>query len=158
MITAWHLVQDLFLNDPFSGEGARLYGGRWNHAGVSVVYVSEHLSLAVLEQFVHMNGHIPEVPFSAIKVEIPKALAIDNVVNLPPDWQADPAPESTKAIGDAWVRSGKTTVLKVPSVVVPVEYNYVLNPAHSDFKRIQIGTPEPFYFDSRMWHTGGGGH
>jgi len=143
------------VKDAFSGEGARLYGGRWNHAGVRMVYLSEYLSLAALEQIVHLE-HIPNVHYFSMKAEIPDGLLVETVSNLPPDWQSDPPPESTKLIGDEWVLSDRTAVLRVPSVVVPSEYNYLLNPAHADFKKIRRERPEPFYFDLRVWYRGGG--
>jgi RES domain-containing protein len=154
VITAWRLIQGSFVKDVFSGEGARLYGGRWNHAGVGMVYLSEYLSLAALEQIVHLE-HVPKVHYFSIKAKIPDNLLIETVSNLPPDWQSDPPPESTKVIGDEWVLSGRTAILRVPSVVVPSEYNYLLNPTHADFKKIQRERPEPFYFDHRVWHRGG---
>ncbi len=71
-------------------------------------------------------------------------------VGLPSDWRAEPVPESTQKIGDAWIAAAKTAILAVPSALYPEETNYVLNPAHPDFPKIEISTAEPFAFDPRM--------
>lgn len=138
------------ITEAFTGKGSWRNGARWNHKGTPVIYVSEHLSLAVLESLVHFGGHIPQSAFSVFKVEIPEAISIDEVANLPADWQNIPFPASTQDIGDTWVHEGRTAVLKVPCVIVPSEFNYVLNPLHPAFKGIRIGKPETFYFDPRL--------
>jgi RES domain-containing protein len=137
----------------FDGEGARRYGGRWNHPGTSIVYTSGSLSLAVLELFVHVD--IDEIPANlvAIQSELPDQLPIERVdlTDLPRNWRRYPASEALKDIGTSWVIKASTAVLSVPSAVVPEERNYLLNPAHRDFKRIQIHKPVAFQFDPRMW-------
>jgi RES domain-containing protein len=137
----------------FDGEGARLYGGRWNHVGTSVVYTTGSLSLAALELFVHVDINLIPFDLVAIQVDLPDKLAIETVdiKRLPKDWRSYPAPEALKDIGTAWAPKTSTAILSVPSAVVPEERNYVLNPAHRDFKRIRIRTPLPFHFDPRMW-------
>lgn len=151
MISVWRIVDSRFTSTAFLGEGARLYGGRWNQRGIPVVYVSESQSLAVLEQVVHLGRHARRIPFSIIKVKIPARVAIANVPHLPADWCSEPPPDSTKNIGTLWFTEGKTAVLKVPSVIAPSEHNYILNPSHPDFRRIRIGTAEPFSLDPRLW-------
>ena len=69
---------------------------------------------------------------------------------LPADWRAEPVPESTQKIGDAWVAAGRTAILAVPSALYPEETNFVLNPVHPDFRKIEISEGEPFVFDPRM--------
>ena len=137
----------------FDGEGARRYGGRWNHVGTSVVYTSGSLSLAALELFVHVDIDIVPPNLVAIQAEVPDTLTIETVkiANLPRDWRRYPAPEALKDIGTAWAATGSTAFLAVPSAVIPEERNYLLNPAHRDFKRIRIHKPVPFRFDPRMW-------
>jgi RES domain-containing protein len=73
------------------------------------------------------------------------------VDTLPATWRDYPAPEQVADVGTAWVRAGATAVLVVPSVIVPRERNFLLNPRHRDFRRIRVGAPEPFSFDPRMW-------
>lgn len=153
MIRCWRLIKEKHASTAFSGIGARLAGGRWNLAGDAAVYVSGTLSLAALELFVHL-GPRSTAAFGlvSIPVEILEEL-ISEPPNLPKNWRAQPPPSTTKTLGSEWLRSGESCVLKVPSAIVPVENNFVLNPAHPDFSVIRIGEEEPFSFDPRMWKS-----
>lgn len=137
----------------FDGEGARRHGGRWNHQGTSVVYTSASLSLAALELFVHVDIDIAPADLMAIQADVPDSLTIEaiKIESLPKNWRRYPAPEILKDIGTAWAAKTSTVILAMPSVVIPEERNYLLNPAHRDFKRIRIHKPTPFRFDPRMW-------
>jgi RES domain-containing protein len=117
------------------------------------VYTSATLSLAALEYFVHLDPIDAPSDLVAILAEIPDTLARTEIraETLPPNWRAYPAPEQLAEIGTTWVRARTTAVLVVPSAVVPQERNCLLNPAHSDFRRIRAGKPEAFSFDPRMW-------
>src|ERR1035441_3817323 len=144
MADAWRIVKQKHAATACSGEGAAKTGGRWNSRGVPVVYASSTKSLAALETLVHLN---PPVPFQyvAFRLQFDAALVENIPLNrLPADWRVEPPPPSTKAIGDAWLREVRSAVLALPSVVVPGELNYLLNPAHPAFKRISIGKPERF--------------
>ncbi len=146
---AWRIVKEKYAATAFDGEGARLNGGRWNSAGVRTVYVSITKSLAALEALVHLN---PPVTFKyvAVLLEFDNALVETFPVrNLPIDWRTEPPPPTTKAIGDDWVREARSAVLAVPSVITG-ETNYILNPIHSDFRKINIGKSEPLVFDPRL--------
>ncbi len=147
-LQAWRIVKMKHAATAFSGEGARLYGGRWNSAGVSLVYTSCTRALAALESLVHLN---PPVIFTyaAIPVEFDDAL-VEKVSALPPGWKDSPPPPSTRALGDLWAAQARTAVLELPSVIIPGESNYLLNPAHPDFKKIVLGKPESFSFDPRL--------
>lgn len=150
MPTVWRIVKERHAATACSGEGAAKFGGRWNSRGVWVVYASGTLSLGALETLVHLN---PPIPFRyvSIPIEVPDKLIEElDRSSLPGDWREEPPPPSCQAIGDAWIGSGKSAVLKVPSVIVPGEPNYLLNPVHRDFKKIIIGPPEPFVFDPRL--------
>ena len=137
----------------FDGEGARRYGGRWNHTGTSLVYTSGSLSLAVLELFVHVDIDTAPGELVAIQVDIPDTVKIETIKieSLPRDWRRYPASQALKEIGTAWAKKSSTLILAVPSAVIPAERNYLLNPAHRDFKRIRLRKPVAFRFDSRMW-------
>lgn len=137
----------------FDGEGARRYGGRWNHTGTSVVYTSGSMSLAALELFVHVDIDIAPGELVAIQADIPDTLTIETVKidSLPKDWRRYPAPEALKEIGTACAKKGSTAILAVPSAVIPEERNYLLNPTHRDFRRIRLRKPVAFRFDPRMW-------
>ncbi len=150
MTRAWRIVREDHRSAAFDGEGAWLFGGRWNSRGTRMVYTSITLSLAALETLVHLN---PPVAFKyvAIPIEFDEAL-VETVaaMDLPADWNEEPPPPSTAEIGDRWVRESRSAVLKLPSVIISAELNYLLNPGHSDFKRIRIGKPMPFSFDPRL--------
>lgn len=151
-LTVWRLTSERHAANAFDGEGARRFGGRWNHPGTSVVYTAATLSLAALELLVHIE--IEDVPADrvALAAEIPVGVEVERVgaAGLPADWRSYPAPEWTKDLGTAWVQAGRTAVLEVPSVIVPRENNYLLNPEHPDMARIVLGPPDPFAFDGRL--------
>jgi RES domain-containing protein len=153
MIIAWRLVHAMLAADAFSGEGARTNGGRWNHEGTPVVYVSGSISLAALELFVHLGEESRDAKYVCFEVRIPEDVKVERLTgrNLPGDWRSDRIPVSTRNCGTKWARELTTAVLRVPSVVVPMEFNYVLNPVHPDFTKLQIGKAQPFSFDRRMW-------
>lgn len=147
---AWRIVREAHAATAFDGEGARLYAGRWNSAGTRVVYTSGTKALATLENLVHLN---PQVTFKwmVIAVEFDNALVEKITVrDLPADWTEQPSPASIQAIGDQWIHESRSAVLEVPSVIIQTESNFLLNPAHRDFKKIIIGSPGPFAFDSRL--------
>ena len=152
-LRAWRLVKEKHAKSAFDGEGARRFGGRWNARDIPVVYLSASLSLAALEQFVHLSAEDTRIRFSAILVGIPDNLSTQelSVNELPKEWRAEPPPDACKTLGSAWAETNETALLKVPSVIVPHEFNYVLNPKHPDFTRLSIHKAEPFGFDSRMW-------
>ena len=137
----------------FDGEGARRHGSRWTRRGIPAVFMSATLSLAALERFVHTDSDLEPSDLLAIPVEIRDDIAIDTVAveTLPADWRTFPAPPALAEIGDRWFRASSTPVLSVPSVVIPHERNFVLNPTHREFAKIVIGGLEPFSFDPIMW-------
>jgi RES domain-containing protein len=150
MVSAWRLTKTKLLTRAWDGEGAKKSGGRWNSVGIAVVYTSGTLSLALVEILVHLpSGILPA--YSAVRVDFDESMvtAVDPV-ELPANWRDHPPPPETKAIGDRWVSEEGSLVLRVPSVVVPNEFNYVLNPAHPAFADISIGDPMPFPFDPRL--------
>lgn len=149
MITAWRLVNQARARTAFGGEGSYRHGARWNHPGTRVVYVAATTSLAALEVLVHAGSPGRLTPFQAFRVEIPEALVTD-LVSLPADWRESPAPSSTKDLGSAWAASGVSAVLRVPSVVVPWEFNYVTSVDHRDFGQVLRGEPVAFQFDGRL--------
>lgn len=148
MASAWRLTKTKYLSTAWDGEGARRAGGRWNSVGVAVVYASGSLSLALVEVLVHLpSGVLPA--YSAIRLEFDDSL-VTEVGKPPANWRDHPAPAETRTLGDTWVANRTSVALRVPSVVVPSESNFVLNPAHLDFSRVIKGTPVPFPFDPRL--------
>lgn len=149
----WRICSKRRSRAAFQGEGARLYGGRWNPPGVSVVYTSGSLALAALEMFVNLDPQDMPQDLVSIAVTIPDGVQTESVAigDLPAGWERAPAPEYLQLLGADWVRRRNTAVLSVPSAVIPSERNFLLNPAHRDFKRIKTGKPEAFRFDPRVW-------
>ena len=140
MTRVWRLVKERNAVGAFSGEGARLYGGRWNHEGTSAVYTSESLSLAVLETVVHLDEDERDIPFVYFVAEIPKKVPIKvlTVKDLPGNWREEPPPNNLQSIGTEIFKAGDYAVIEIPSAVVPENLNYILNPLHSDFNKIKI--------------------
>jgi RES domain-containing protein len=106
-----------------------------------------------LELFVHVDIDTAPGDLVAIQVDIPDTLTIETIKieSLPRDWRRYPGVEALKDIGTAWAEKASTAILAVPSAVIPEERNYLLNPAHRDFKRIRLRKPVAFRFDARMW-------
>ena len=156
MIMAWRIVKRKHARTAFTGEGARLYGGRWNSPGVAIVYTAESQSLAALEMVVHLDSSALLLSYVAFEVGIDESLVSKvGPSKLPRNWRADPPPMRAREVGDAWARSGKSAVLQVPSATLPAGYNFLLNPRHPDFSRLAIGKPSTFQFDARLVRRSG---
>jgi RES domain-containing protein len=148
---AHRIVKTRHARTAFSGEGARIAGGRWNRPGDAVVYVSASLALAAIETFVHLGADAVDLRFVHFRIDIPDDVAIERCRRPPARWRAEPPEDSSMRYGSAWLRRGSTAALEVPSVLVPSEKNYLLNPNHRDFARLHVNRPAPFVFDPRMW-------
>lgn len=150
MLTVWRLLTARFAKSAFSGDGARLYGGRWNRKGMPMVYTAGSQSLAMLEMLV--QDEPLRARYVMIPAKLPKNLKIEWITpdHLPADWRVPTAREQLQAIGTDWARRISSPVLAVPSVVIPTETNYLLNPLHLSFARIEIGKPEEFVTDLRL--------
>ena len=130
--TLWRLVKHQHIATAFDGEGARLYGGRWNSRGTPMVYLSASLSLAALELFVHLNAEDARLQLAAIPVTVPDGTAIDqaDIKDLPSGWRGEPPTDACKALGSTWAnadanagaKSGNAALLRIPSVIVPREF------------------------------------
>jgi RES domain-containing protein len=150
-LTVWRLCAAKYGAAAFSGEGARLYGGRWSPVGVPVVYAAESRALAVVEILANVDDAetLFDVAWVFVCAEVPEAL-IEKPSRFPSTWRQFPHPIETQVVGAEWARSARSVALRLPSAVVPGEFNYLLNPAHPDFKRVKMGRPEPFNFDPRL--------
>lgn len=149
-LTVWRLVTARFADTAFSGEGARLYGGRWNRKHVPMVYTAATQSLAMLELLVQDDPL--RARYVMIPAFIPADLPIEHLAanSLPEGWRELGAREHLQQIGSEWARSKLSPVLAVPSAVIPSETNYLLNPQHPAFHQIQVGTPLEFITDLRL--------
>jgi len=151
MIRAWRIVKTRYSADAFSGEGARLYGGRWNSAGTAMVYTAGSKSLATLELLVHLNNTSVLPSFSICPVDFDDSLVeLTDPATLPRDWRQAVPPISLQVLGDDWISRGSSVVLRVPSAVIESEYNYLINPMHINFKKLVIGSMEVFMLDPRL--------
>jgi len=148
----FRLSKSKFAND-LSGKGAEKSGGRWNSKGTALVYTSESRALCTTEIAVHTPlGNLP-LDYQLISIEIPENIHIQEIASadLPADWKSIPHVYSTQAIGDKFVADGIYPVLKVPSAVVQDEFNFQINPAHTDSHFVRIKIIEPFNFDERLF-------
>jgi RES domain-containing protein len=150
-ITAWRIVKKRYASSAFDGEGARRYGGRWNTPGTPVVYLSDSRALAMLEVLAGLRSVAPLPAFAVVPAVFDASLVLrlENE-SLPAEWRQSPPHPVAQRIGDAWVGQGNSAILRVPSVIVPEEYNYLLNPAHPEFHRIRLGEPQEVRIDPRL--------
>ena len=149
----WRVCKKKHKDTAFSGEGGLYAPARWTPQGFRAVYTAESLSLASLEVFVHTESN--KIPLIAIRAILPEDIAIETVEpgSLPTDWQQETAYPVLQNIGKQWLVSRRTPILKVPSAVIPIEFNYILNPQHPDLK-LMLDPPMEFRFDVRMWKAG----
>jgi len=150
-LTVWRIVKAKFVANAFDGEDARLFGGRWNSKGTPMIYTAGSQALAALEMLVHLEASELFKHYRLIPVTFNESMmkTLDRAT-LPANWNRRPIPAVIRAIGDAWIASVESVFLQVPSVVVPGESNYLLNPIHPDFTKLYIGDPQPFRFDRRL--------
>lgn len=108
-------------------------------------------ALAALEMLVHLDTSELMARYVVFEVRFSDSLVLEiGPSQLPRTWRAEPGPRRLRALGESWVAEGKSAVLRVPSVVVPTEFNYLLNPRHPDFMKISISAPSAFRFDPRL--------
>jgi RES domain-containing protein len=150
MTVVWRLLTARYAGTAFSGEGARLYGGRWNSKGLPMVYTAGSQSLAVLEMLVQDDPL--RARYIMIPATLPKALKVERLTpeQLPAGWRDLATRDLTQAVGDDWLKRKSSAVLAVPSAVIPAETNYLINPLHPAFGKIEIGAPQDFYTDQRL--------
>lgn len=135
-------------HDPLTGEGSRLFGGRWNSPGRPLVYTSESIALAVVEALVHITGAFP-YDYFAFRISVPDdGIERLDVGRLKPNWSQDMG--YARAIGDQWLEQARSVALIVPSVVVPSSQNVLINPRHPNKDALNIVGRDPFRFDPRL--------
>lgn len=147
----WRVVKRKRAATAFDGKAAQRFGGRWNSPGRRAVYASASKSLAVLEVLVHLDVGRALPRLVAFSFDLDARL-IDRLgaARLPRQWRTFRGIEATQRIGDEWLASGRSLALAVPSIIVPEELNYVLNPAHPAFGRLKFGRSIPFLLDPRL--------
>jgi RES domain-containing protein len=149
----YRVLRKTYARTPFDGEGAYRYGGRWSSPGTRLSYASEHQSLAMLEYFVHLDVDDPPGDLVLAVAEVPDDLARERVEtsNLPANWRESAAPPELARLGDEFAQRGENCLLLVPSVLAPNENNWLINPAHTDYKRIVVLEVGPLSYDPRMF-------
>jgi RES domain-containing protein len=147
-LKAWRLTHSRWQKTAFSGEGAALYPGRWNKAGERMVYLGSSLALAALETLVHLEVDLAEIAFTAIEVTLPDC-EIQTVGKLKKDWQSDL--EYSRGLGSKWLNANASLALLVPSAIVTVEMNVLINPASPKMKQLKEVQAFDFMWDSRLF-------
>jgi RES domain-containing protein len=145
----WRLTRAIY--QKLDGEGARRFGGRWNSVGHPMVYTSSHLSLAVLEYRVNTTLKTLPGDLVAMEIDIPDPIDCKDLAPLPSGWRDTPAPRGCQLIGDEWLQTQSSLLAKVPSAVIPVENNYLLNPEHAEMASITVVNVLPFPLDERLF-------
>jgi RES domain-containing protein len=151
----WRITKSQYVKTAFSGLGAVLEGGRWNHTGHKMVYTSSTLSLATLELHVHLEPFLIPDNLRAVAAAIPDTVSIEEVAveSLPDDWRNFPGPTSLKDFGTQWLQELRSFALIVPSAVNPEEKNILLNPLHPESARLAVTRSQDFGLDPRIWRS-----
>ncbi len=152
-MVVFRIARCKYIND-LSGRGAAMYGGRWNGVGVHLLYTAGAASLAMLECLVHFGGRIVG-DYCQLAMEVPEHSILSIAEeSLPENWRDSPAPDFLQTYGKQFVEEGQFLMLKVPSVLVPDEFNYLINPNHPDFNQIVILVKSSIRFDERLLKHG----
>lgn len=144
----FRITRSEYKND-ISGIGAYYHGGRWNSPRKSMLYTSSRRSLAMLEILVHWQQPVPPPDYVVVVLFVPDSMTQPHNIYVTKDWKEDQ--QWTKEAGDSWLTKNETLLMRVPSVVVPTEMNYLINPGHPDAESIKVISIEPFDFDKRLF-------
>ncbi|MCV6615447.1 MAG: RES domain-containing protein [Cellvibrionaceae bacterium] len=154
MLTGYRIAAPDFasdISDMMSGEGAYLFGGRWNSKGTRAVYLGTSLAQAAMELLMHLGRSDILNTYIQLSVSFDESLVehID-LEDLPDDWREASMAPRVQATGDAWIEAQSSVILQVPSAAVMGEYNYLVNPAHPEFSKLRYGEILPFKYDARL--------
>ena len=133
-----------------SGEGAKIYGGRWNSEGIPAVYFASSRALAVLEVLVHLPTGLLPRNFCMATFEVNADFTEFNADELPAKWQSIPFTKTTQMMGNQFFKESKSLLLKVPSAIVSGDFNYVVNPLHNSITKVKLVEKVGFSFDDRL--------
>lgn len=155
MLTVWRLEKERYAEVAFRGKGSLRAGGRWHHKGTQVAYASEHPGVAVLEKLVWLGGYqrARQSDYVLLPLQVDPSRHVEKVEkeDLPERWDGFPHPEATRDIGTRWSDEERSAALSVPSAVLPVSRNYLINPFHPDFHDLKHGEPVSFSWDARLF-------
>jgi RES domain-containing protein len=147
----FRITRSEYQND-LSGKGAYYHGGRWNSPRNAMLYTCSRRSLAMLEILVHWQRPTPPPDYVVVVLYVPDSMKFAQGVDVIPDWQLEP--QWTRETGDKWLQQKHSLLLRVPSVVVRNESNYLINPNHPEAEAVKVINIEPFEFDSRLFRAG----
>jgi RES domain-containing protein len=146
-------IDRLGFTDKFSGFGAYKTPGRWHHRGNRVIYTSAAASLAALEFLAHLDPDIIPSDISLLEIEVPEDISVeklDDPAKLNPNWRRIHLSVELQDFGTQWLLECRTVILAIPSAIIPIETNYLLNPVHPEFSRVSLINEAPFAFDPRL--------
>lgn len=145
---AYRIAKTEFIQD-LSGFGAFKFGGRWNSIGTHILYLAENPSLSLLEVLVHISRFQIQSPFSILTLELPEIEILNSPV-LPENWRLTPPPVALKMVGDEFVRSKIGLAIRIPSAIMPLDHNILVNPGHPEFSKIKFLDCEEIQFEKRL--------
>ena len=153
MTRVYRILREPYSKKPLEGEGAYRFGGRWSSPGTRLAYTAEHLSLAMIEYFIHIDPDDPPRDLVVVTAEIPDGVSrvLISPKRLPFDWRDNPAPPGLAVIGDRFANDGRAAILIVPSALAPTESNWLINPRHPESSKIRLRSVEPFDYDQRFF-------
>jgi RES domain-containing protein len=151
-LKVWRICRQPFVATALEGIGGLYASGRWHRRGRPIVYAASSAALAALEVLVHVDPLDAPDDLRLLTIELPPDLGIDrlDVADLPPHWATVPAPDELAALGTDWLASRRSAGLSVPSAVIPIERNVLLNPRHPDIARVRVVEDAPFTCDPRL--------
>jgi RES domain-containing protein len=153
MITVYRITACKYIDD-LSGEGAYRYGARWNKKGTRILYTAENAALAMLEALAHITMLSVAEPYCMARLSIPESWELVQESDLPSQWKDQPPPDMLASLGTDFVQAAKTLALKVPSVLVPDNFNVLINPLHPLFKEVKVIAVSKVSFDQRLLANG----
>ncbi len=148
----WRICRKPYVDTALDGIGGMYTSGRWHSKGNPIVYTASSAALAALEVLVHVDPLTAPADLRLLAIELPDDLSTEVLepITLPQGWRSVPAPAALQTIGSSWLTSGRTAALNVPSAVITVERNFLLNPRHPEVQRVRILSDEAFSFDTRL--------
>lgn len=154
MKTIWRLEKERYASDAFRGKGSLHVSGRWHHKGTQVAYASEHPAVAILEKLVWLgnlqSAESSQYQLLSLHVDTSLVETIERS-SLPEHWDTYPHANAIQNIGSRWFEEGRSAVLEVPSAVLPMSSNFLINPFHPNFHEFEQGTPIEFTWDERLF-------
>ena len=153
MTRVYRILRKPYAKKPLDGEGAYRFGGRWSSVGIRLAYTAEHLSLAMIEYFIHIDPDDPPKDLAVVTAEVPDSVSRTSISpkQLPANWRQSPSPPELAEIGDRFVRDRRAAIIIVPSALAPAESNWLINPGHPEFSRIRLRSVEAFEYDPRFF-------